>query len=71
MVVLNHFTEKSFQRKFLTEKPFARTPFARMPFDRKNIWPNRRLTKGRLTESSFYRIKSFGRKQNFSKGRLT
>jgi hypothetical protein len=42
-----------------------------MPFDRKYIWPNRRSTGGRLTESSFYRKKSFGRKPNLSKGGLT
>jgi hypothetical protein len=30
-----------------------------------------RLTEGRLTESLFYRKKSFGRKLNLSKGRLT
>jgi hypothetical protein len=46
-------------------------PFDRMLFDRKYIWPNRRLTEGRLTESSFNRKKSFGQKQNLSKGRLT
>jgi hypothetical protein len=45
-------TEKSFHRKFMTERPFDRN------------------TVGRLTESSFYRRKSFGRKQNWSKGRL-
>jgi hypothetical protein len=43
--VLDHFTEKSFHRKCLTERSF----------DRKTIWPNRRSTKRRLTESSFYR----------------
>jgi hypothetical protein len=37
--VLDHFTEKSFHRKFLTE----------MPFDRKFILPNRRLIERRLT----------------------
>jgi hypothetical protein len=42
-----------------------------MPFGRKYICPNRRLTEGRLTESSFNRKMSFGRKQNVSKGRLT
>jgi hypothetical protein len=55
----------------LTETPFDRTPFDQMPFDRKYIWPNRRLTEGCLTESSFYRKNSLGRKQNLSKGRLT
>jgi hypothetical protein len=53
----------------LTETPFDRTPFDRMPFYQKFIWPNRRLTECRLTESSFYRKKSFGRKQNLSKSR--
>jgi hypothetical protein len=38
-IVLDHFTEKSFQRNFLTERPFDRTPFDRMPFDRKFILP--------------------------------
>jgi hypothetical protein len=52
-MVQDHFTEKSFDRIM----------FYRMSFDRKYIWPIRRLTKGRLTESSFYRKKSFGRKQ--------
>jgi hypothetical protein len=36
-----------------------------MPFDRKY-----RSTEGRLIESSFYRKKPFGRKQNLSKDRL-
>jgi hypothetical protein len=42
-----------------------------MPFDREFFRPNRRLTEGRLTDSTFYRKKAFGRKQNLSKGRLT
>jgi hypothetical protein len=61
-MVLDHFTEKSFYRIFLTkrhltETPFDRTsfdrpPFDRMPFDRNTIWPNRRkfiLLKGHIT----------------------
>jgi hypothetical protein len=41
-MVLDHFTEKSFYRIFLTERhltetPFDRTPFDRMPFDRNTI----------------------------------
>jgi hypothetical protein len=52
----------------LTETPFDRTPFDRnrlteSTFDRIAIF-------GRLTESSFYRKKSFDRKQNLLKGRL-
>jgi hypothetical protein len=47
--------KKSFHHFFLTERPFDRTPFDRMPFDRKFIEPK----------------KSFGRKQNISKGLLT
>jgi hypothetical protein len=91
-LVLDHFTEKSFYRFFLTERhltetpflntvwpntiwpkchltetPFDRTPFDRSPFDRKAIWPKHHLTERR----SFYGNKSFGRKQNLSKGRLT
>jgi hypothetical protein len=41
ITVLDHFTEKSFYRKFLTETPFDRTPFDRMPFDRKFILPKK------------------------------
>jgi hypothetical protein len=41
VVVLIHFTEKSFHRNFLTETPFDRTPFDQMPFDRKNILPKK------------------------------
>jgi hypothetical protein len=67
----NHFTENFRPKGHLIETPFDRTQFDRMPFDLKYIWPNRRLTESRLTESSFYRKKSFGRKQNLSKGRLT
>jgi hypothetical protein len=75
-MVLDHFTKKSFHRIFwpkghLTETPFDRTPFDRIPFDRKNIWPNRRLIESHLNKCSFYRKKSFGQKQNLSKGRLT
>jgi hypothetical protein len=44
-MVLDHFTEKSFHRKFLTERPF----------DRKFILPNCRLSERCLTESLFYR----------------
>jgi hypothetical protein len=56
----NHLTEIFWPKAYLTETPFDRTPFDRMPFDRmpfdrKFIWPNRRLTERRLTESSFYR----------------
>jgi hypothetical protein len=66
----NFFDRKAFWPKgFLTETPFDRAPFDRMPSDRKFIWPNRRLT--HLTESSFYRKKSFSRKKNLSKGHLT
>jgi hypothetical protein len=45
LVILDHFTKKSFHWKILTERPF----------DRNSIWPNRLLTVRRLTESSFYR----------------
>jgi hypothetical protein len=53
--VLDHFTEKSFHRKILTERlltktPFDRTPFDRTPFDRKAIRPKHHLTEHRLTE---------------------
>jgi hypothetical protein len=41
MVVLDHFTEKSFQRTFLTERHLTETPFDRTPFDRKLILPNK------------------------------
>jgi hypothetical protein len=42
--LLDHFTENSFYRFFLTERhltetPFDQTPFDRTPFDRKAIWP--------------------------------
>jgi hypothetical protein len=63
--VLDHFTEKSFYRFFLTERhltetPFDRTPFDRTPFDRKAILPKhhfseRRLTEHHLTERPFDR----------------
>jgi hypothetical protein len=65
--VLDHFTEKSFHRFFFTKTPFDRTPFDRMPSNRKFIRPNRRLTEGRLTESSFYRKKSFDRNKIYQK----
>jgi hypothetical protein len=58
--VLEHFTEKSFLLKFLTGRPFDRNTI--WP---NTVWPNAIWPKVHLTE------KSFGRKQNLSKGRLT
>jgi hypothetical protein len=40
-VVLDHFTEKSFHRIFLTERHLTETPFDRTPFDRKFILPKK------------------------------
>jgi hypothetical protein len=70
-MVLDHFTEKSFYRIFLTERHLTETPFDRTPFDRKFIFP-----KGYMTDFfrkwSFDRINlrqkmSFDRKKNAQK----
>jgi hypothetical protein len=50
-----HYTEKSFNRIFLTERHLTETSFDRTPFGHKPIWANRRLTERHLTESLFYR----------------
>jgi hypothetical protein len=47
----DHFTEKSFDRKFLTERPFDRNSI--WP---NNVWPNAIWPKVHLTESPFYRM---------------
>jgi hypothetical protein len=47
LTVLDHFTEKSFHRNFLTESTFDR--IAILP--KKVIWTKKKLSKGRLTEN--------------------
>jgi hypothetical protein len=54
--VLNHFTKKSFHRKFLTERPFDRNTI--WP---NTVWPNAIWPKVHLTESPFNR-RPFDRK---------
>jgi hypothetical protein len=66
--VLDHFTEKSFYRFFLTERHLTETPFDRTPFDRKFILPKGHMTDFFFRNWSFDRINlrqkmSFNRKK--------
>jgi hypothetical protein len=48
--VLDHFTEKSFHRIFLTEKRFDLTPFDWMPLDQIAVKPKAVWLKIHFTE---------------------
>jgi hypothetical protein len=73
--VLDHFTEKSFYRIFLTERYLAEHHLTEKPFDWNNIWPytvwpNAVWPKHHLTESPFNPT-SFDRKFILPKGHMT